>query len=287
MQNLISTNPTSNQKSTDLTWLGLVLLIGLFVTSVFLIHKADDSKPADWNESRLAYLPSGKMLKPMVMDLDEAVADVLWIQGVIYFAGAYLEGKSYQWLGHILELVTVLNPQFHEAYEFGGTVLSKHKPEIPATLKLLDRGIETFPKDWRLRVYASLAQLTLDSNYTKAAEYLKPVTLEKDVPNHIRTLCATLLNKGGGRRVALAFLVDRYIHSDNTINQEVFLEKILKLYPRKEIAEDKRKEILLKILFEARAAPTGMDLVILGIIHEFLGETMSPKTQQLVESLYH
>jgi len=282
MQNLISTNPTSNQKSTDLTWLGLIFLVVLFVTSVFLIRKADDSKPADWNESRLAYLPSGKMLKPMVMDLDEAVADVLWIQGVIYFAGCYLEGKSYQWLGHILELVTVLNPQFHEAYEFGGTVLSKHKPEIPATLKLLDRGIETFPKDWRLRVYASLAQLTLDSNYTKAAEYLKPVTLEKDVPNHIRTLCATLLNKGGGRRVALAFLVDRYIHSDNSINREIFVDKILKLYPDSKSGLDDRKVTVEKVLKEVEIDPMGL-LMGLGVIHEYLSNDISPGAQRLLD----
>lgn len=270
----------------DFTWLGLLFLVALFVTSIFLIRKADNAKPADWNESRLAYLPSGKMLKPMVMDLDEAVADVLWIQGLLYFSGSYLEGKSYKWLGHILDLVTYLNPQFHEAYEFGGTVLSKHKPEIPATLRLLDRGIETFPKDWRLRVYASLAQLTLDSNYAKAAEYLKPVTLEKDVPEHIRTLCATLLNKGGGRRVALAFLVDRYIHSENTINREIFVDKILKLYPESTTGLNERKATVEKVLKEVAIEPKAA-LIGLGVIHEFLNGTISPFTEDMLNRINH
>jgi hypothetical protein len=269
----------------DFTWLGILALAAMLAASVLLINKADAAKSADWNDDRLTYLPSGKMIKPMVMDLDEAVADLLWIRAMVYFSDSYLQGKGFGWLGHMLDIITILNPYLYQAYEFGGVVLTKEKRQLPKTLVLLERGIETYPKEWRLRLYASMAQLALDSNFTKAAEFLKPVTLDKDVPDHIRTLCATLLNKGGGRRVALAFLVDRYRHSDNTINREIFLEKIIKLYPGGTETDAKRKDVVKRILIEVSYEPI-IEVMALGIINEYLLDIMSPQTRELVKKLY-
>jgi hypothetical protein len=268
----------------DRTWIGIIALVMLMVVSVQLIGKADSLKPADWTESRLTYLPSGKLLKPMAMDLDEAMADLIWIQAMMYFADAYLTGKSYQWMGHMLDVITQLNPHMYQAYEFAGVGLTKQKEQLPKTLRLLDRGIGAFPKDWRLRVYASLAQLSHDSDFTLAAEYLKPVTLDSAVPDHIRTLCATLLSKGGGRRVALAFLMDRYVNSSNAINKEIFLEKILELYPAGSLPSAERRETVSKILYEVSLEPMAT-LMGLGVMHEYLTDSLSEGSRNLLELL--
>ncbi|MDB5050032.1 MAG: uncharacterized protein JWO30_3103 [Fibrobacteres bacterium] len=269
----------------DRTWMGVALLVLFFTASIWFITLADDTKPMDWTEGKLTYLPSGKLLKPMMMDLDEAAGDLLWVNAMVYFADAYLANKSYEWLGHMLDVVTILNPHLYAAYEFGGVVLTKKKSQLPKTMKLLDRGMEEFPKDWKLRLYASTAQLALDSNFTKAAGYLEPITLDKEVPDHIRTMCASLLNKGGGRRVALAFLVDRYIHSQNTINREIFVDKILSLYPGSPEKNSERKETVMRILKEVLAEPMA-EMMGLGLIHEYLSDTLSPQSRKLLELLY-
>lgn len=272
-------------RAPDRTWMGLVALVLLFTASVWLIGKADDTKPRDWNDSQLTYLPSGKMLKPMMMDLDEAAGDILWINAMMYFADAYLAQRSYGWLGHMIDVVTILNPHMYAAYEFAGVVLTKEKQQLPKTMTIMDRGIGEFPKDWKLRLYTAMAQLALDSNYTKAAEYLKPITLDKDVPDHIRTLCASLLNKGGGRRVALAFLVNRYTRSDNTINREIFVEKILKLYPGSDKTDSERMDAVLRILKEIQAEPMA-EMMGLGLINEYLSDSISPRSKELLDLLY-
>lgn len=281
----LPSSPNPYRAPRDFTWLGIAALGALLIASILLINKGDAVKTRDWNEDQLTYLPSGKMLKPMVMDLDEAVADLLWIKAMMYFADAYMSGKGYGWLGHMLDIVTTLNPRMHHAYEFGGVVLTKEKQQLPKTMRLLERGVQEFPKDWRIRLYASMAQLALDSNYTKAAEFLKPISLDKDVPDHIRTLSASLLNKGGGRRVALAFLVDRYRHSDNTINREIFLEKIIKLYAASPEPDPRRKETVKRILHEVSLEPM-IELMALGLIHEYLSGEMSPRSQSLINRLY-
>jgi hypothetical protein len=281
----ISENSSAQIAAPDRTWLGILGVFLLLGAAAWLLIRADATKPKDWNQDRLTYLPSGKFLKPLVMDLDEAVGDLLWIKAMIYFADAYMEGTGYGWLGHMLDIVTTLNPHMHQAYEFGGVVLTKEKAQLPKTMILLERGIGEYPKDWRLRLYAAMAQLALDSNFTRAAEFLEPVTLDKDVPNHIRTMCATLLSKGGGRRVALAFLVNRYVRSDNAINREIFLDKILKLYTVEPVGEERRKDAVIRILNEAATNPT-IEVIALGIIHEYLSDTMSSQTQELMRRLY-
>jgi hypothetical protein len=268
----------------DRTWMGLLLLPLLFLASVWLIGVADRSKPADWNEDRLTYIPSGKLLKPMVLDFDEAAGDILWIDAMIYFSDAYLSGKSYAWLGHMLDIVTQLNPRFYQAYEFGAVVLTKDKPHAPQALRLLDRGIGEFPKDWRLRLYAAMACVGHDSDYTRAAAYLEPITLDPDVPDHIRTLCATFLSKGGGRKVALAFLADRWLHSGNAINREIFVEKILALYPRAPQPEPERRETVAKILKEIASEPVVL-VMGLGVMHQYLADSLDTEGKRLIELL--
>lgn len=276
--------PAPAPRSRDRTWLGLIVLALLFAASMWLVRRADEIKPADWNGDRLTYLPSGKLLKPMVLDYDEVAGDILWIQAMIYFADAYLSGKSDAWLGHMLDIVTQLNPHLYQAYEFSGVVLSKNKGQIRQSLLVIDRGIGQYPKDWRLRLYGAMARLGLDSNYTAAAEYLRPVTLDPEVPDHIRTLCASFLSKGGGRKVALAFLVDRWLHSGNAINREIFVEKMLKLYPGGPQPEAKRRDTVNKILKEVSLEPS-IQTMGLGVMHRYLIDSVDANTRQLLDLL--
>jgi hypothetical protein len=288
MESPVTAAPTEDRVASarppDRTWLGLIFLVLLLAASMWFVRQADKVKPADWNEDKLTFLPSGKILKPMVMDLDEAAADILWIQAMMYFADAYFTGSSAAWLGHMLDIVTQLNPRFYQAYEFSGVVLPKSKTQIRQSLMLMDRGIEQFPKDWRLRVYAALARLGLDSGYAAAAEYIKPITLDPEVPDHIRTLCATFISKGGGRKVALAFLVDRWLHSGNSINREIFVEKMVKLYPGGPQPESKRRETVTKILKEVSYEPS-IQIIGLGVMHQYLSDSVDAAGKRLLDLL--
>lgn len=271
----------------DMTWVGVLCVILLIAASGRFLRMADAAKPAEWADDNLTYLPSGKFLKPMVLDQDAAVADVLWIRGMIYFADAYLEGKSYKWLGHILEIVTTLNPRFKQAYEFAGTVLTKQKSELPRCMPLLRKGVDEFPEDWRLRTYAAMAQLTLDSNFVAAAEYLKPITLDTNVPNHIRVMAASLLKRGGSRPMALAFLVDRYLHTTNPIYRELFLEKMLNLYPSPAgKPKEERAAKATKILGSVETTPQYVPQA-LGFLNEYLADSLSEKSREMLKLLEH
>ncbi len=278
--------PPEARRSRPRAWIGLLALVLLILSGSWFLRKADAAKPKDWLDDRLTYVPSGKFLKPMVLDYDEVVGDLLWIQSMMYFADAYLTGKSYKWLGHMLDVVTTLNPRLHQAYEFTGVVLTKEKSEIPKSLRILDRGIGQFREDWRLRLYAAMAQISLDSNYSRASELLAPVAGLEEVPDHIKTLCATLLKKGGNERLALAFLVDRYLENDNPISRELFLKKMDRIFPAadtSEAAAEKRRKVAAKVLREAEIEPLAEHMALEVLFEYYRGLPLSDRVTRLLK----
>lgn len=272
----------------------LSLLAGLAALPILLwmaslcMHRADASKTADWKKDQLTYLPSGKMLKPMTVGFETAAASLLWVKGVLYFGDAYLTGSGYQWMGHMLDIVTTLNPRFKEAYNFGASMLTKDKQEIPATLKLIERGLSEYPREWQWRVSAALAKAKTDSNYLGAAKYLKPLAGDTSVPKHVRLLVATFAEKGGDERMAIAYLVERYMHSTTAIEKEMFSEKLAQIDLRDTVTlnaawSQAEKLKLLRLLLNS-ANPAQQETLIQAVV-EVLAQRPSPPLIRLLRTL--
>jgi hypothetical protein len=279
------THFTKSRQSRETFWLaGGLLILGLaWFGSMITLRNADAAKPEDWDKATLLYLPSGQLLKPMALDFDEALAALIWVRGIQYFADSYVEKTGDEWMTHILEIVTTLNPKFFPAYELGGTVLAQKESEWPSMRKLLQRGIREFPNDWRLPVYLSMGYAKRDSNYFEAANVLKDLALKPGVPDHIRTLSATFLEKGGAERMALAFLVDRYLNAPDALNRDIFLERIFKLFPYA-IGLERDKSKIRKLL-EVAKMDSDSEPRVRGILYDYLRGAMSPESRRVMEKL--
>ncbi len=254
------------------TSLLFAVLLGLWFTASSLQVLTDREKPSDWNRSSLLYLPSGHWVKPMALGYREGLAAVLWVRGVIYFGEAYLEGKSSEWLGQFLDMVTLLNPRFQDAYDFAGAILAKDSSGREAARKIMDRGISEYPENWQFRVYAALNQMKLDSNSVQAAAYLEPVATLDQVPNHIRTLAAGLLTKGGNERMALAYLTGQYLRTPDPLHREIFLERILRVYPEPipSNQDSTRVRADIKSMLDFAASGPGREGAVLGLLQAYI-----------------
>jgi len=261
-----------------------------------ILHRVDAAKPQDWQKDQMTYLPSGKYLKPMVLGFDEAAASLLWVKGVVYFGEAYLTHGDDRWMGHILDIVTTLNPRFKEAYQFAASLLTKDSTEIPNTLQLIHRGLAEFPDQWQWRVSAALARLKLDSNYLAAAEDLKPVAADTSVPKYIKGLLARFLEKGGGDKVAIGFLTGQYLRTENAMQKEIFSERLAKIglpNDKSALGSDSiayrlklahRTRQVRAILRQAEANPQ-LEPVTTGILHEVLLGNPAPGLKTLLQQI--
>ncbi|MFH1625453.1 MAG: hypothetical protein ABID54_09915, partial [Pseudomonadota bacterium] len=118
-------------------YLVFVVVPLLFGATFSLQLRLDGIKKDKGDFESLLYLPSGRFLKPAALGFDELLADFLWVKAVTYFGGHYLTDKRYEWLYHILDVTTTLDPRFEYVYEFGGIILSIEGNQIKESIALL------------------------------------------------------------------------------------------------------------------------------------------------------
>src|SRR4029434_1659866 len=84
---------------------------------------------------------------------------------------------SYALLYPLLELTTTLDPYFDVAYQFGALFLAERPPGGPGrpdlAVKLLERGIQVQPDDWRLYQAVGFVHYWSNRDYAKAAEWFR------------------------------------------------------------------------------------------------------------------
>lgn len=164
----------------------------------------------------LLYLPSGKFLKPAALGFDELLADFLWIKAVTYFGGHYLTDKQYDWLYHILDITTTLDPRFEYVYEFGGTILSLEANQIKESVVLLKKGMEHHPTAWRLPFLLGFIHFYYLNDFETAGHYISKASLLPGRPDFLPALAARFYTKANKPQIAIEFLTRVY----NSTNDE-------------------------------------------------------------------
>lgn len=219
------------------------LLLGLFFCTIFFCYylqkKIEVIAPVNQPET-LLYLPSGKYLKPLMLGFDQIAADILWIKAVSYFGGHYLTDKSYQWLYHILDLITTLDPYFRYPYEFGGVILSMEKGDVEQSNKLLEKGLKYHPEYWRLPFYLGFNYFFYLKDFEKAAHYISEAAKLEGHPPYLPKLAASLFAHLGQKDIAMTFLNQMYQSMEDPIIKEMLSQKI----------EDLKEGLLPKTLLD-------------------------------------
>ncbi len=264
-------------------WFGIGLIILLWVLCAFTLNQADKARPGDWYESQLTYLPSGRVLKPAVLGFDEAAASFIWVKGILYFANAYMKHESYEWIGHIVKIVVTLDPRFEYAYQFGGLILQENVSTYPQSLELLLKGIAQFPQNYEMRIFAAMARLTIDSNYTEAGKILMPVLGMKNAPEFARGLALSLLTRTYTREQSLAFFVSTYMVSQSPINREILLQKMSKVYNHP--LEDKNEIKILQGLLEILETEPQVQVLVTRVLDEYYTGTLSVESQRVLDAV--
>lgn len=165
------TSPVFRGPGVLMNTLPAVVVVWGFV-GVYLLQLAIDSTSRRQGErlmQELAYFPSGVALREAAIEYREIVADFIWLTAIDYYGRHQETDRRYEWLGHIFEILTTLDPRFLGAYHFGAITLAwdAHKP-IEA-LRLLLNGMKVNPLAWQLPFDAGFINYMLTGNYTSAA----------------------------------------------------------------------------------------------------------------------
>ena len=137
------------------------ILVGLALATLSVFtHSSRMRAMTDYVDAQryedLYYLPPPAWLQVMSLGHREALADVVWMKGLIYVGDEFREEGEMQNVFRYADAMITLDPDFRRAYEWTG-VAGLYRPtdstreDIETTVEFLRRGVERFPNDGELK----------------------------------------------------------------------------------------------------------------------------------------
>lgn len=154
---------------------GSLLLVTAMAEVWKLQAKIDAQRASLHLESEDLALRSGNLVKQMSLEYTPLMGAIYWTRAVQYFGEKHhLHDQNLELLWPLLDITTALDPHLLPAYRTGSIFLSDSPPrgagQPDLAVKLLERGIQANPDQWRL--YQDLGNVYYfdKKDYAKASE---------------------------------------------------------------------------------------------------------------------
>jgi hypothetical protein len=210
---------------------GLLLglgLAGLLLAGAARLEKAERPRLDKIHEEELLYYPSGFAVRQAALGYETAAADIAWLRGIQYYGEHRLTDQKYDLIGHVMDIVTDLDPAFQEPYVFGAFVMAQEQKEPERGLALLERGIRANPTNWRLCFEAGFLHYVCRRDYATAAQFF---TWASRMPGHdpfVERFAAFSHARAGNTGVAI-LLWKQVLATGNSYMQDVARRELARL----------------------------------------------------------
>jgi len=198
---------------------------------VFTQNKLTHLRKGLWAPSSMTLFPQSEKIKPYLMGFHTAYANYLWIRTTIYFGSHFITDQQYEWLIHMVDIVTKLNPNFYPAYEFAGLIIPDVCNNPKAAQIILQRGISSnIDRKWKLYYYLGMIYYRYFNDKKTAALMISQAAMQKNSPGYkMAGIAASLFKKSGSPEEGLELL---YFLHNTSENPEVkkFIEGKIKSY---------------------------------------------------------
>ncbi len=207
--------------------LGLALA-ALFLAGSGFLHAAMGSRVSGSRDEELLFYPSGFMVRQAALGYETAAADIAWLRGVQYYGEHRLTDQKFDMIGHVVEIVAELDPQFIEAYVFGAFVLAQEMKEPSRGLEILEMGLRENPTSWRLTFETGFLHYVCRRDYASAARFFTWASRMPGRPDYVARFAAFANQKAGNVGMAV-LLWKQVLATANPYMQEVARRELLRL----------------------------------------------------------
>ena len=208
-----------------------VLSVVLVLACVTGVVAYQASRPARVPAAPRVFVPSPTFFTDFSPSFRTTIADVYYLQMIQYF-GEHVEGdRRLDSLPQMVDVVTSLSPHFTKAHIFGAFgLVDAGRPDLG--FKVLARGFEANPDDWRFPAYLAYFVYAFASNEDKArltARYYELAVARPGSPDYLKRLAAAMLAKGGESKKAVLMWGQVYLAGDKYSRQKAVdgLDRIL------------------------------------------------------------
>jgi hypothetical protein len=154
-----------------------------------------------------AFVPDPAVADLASLGFGAVVADFYWLQAIQAVGGdVRITPELGAHLGKLVDVVTTLNPWVDHPYRFAGIWMTQNEQNVRTANRLLRRGIEIHPGDWRNHYYLGFNHFFYLLENAEAAEVLEGASQLPNAPRYLPRLAARLKSESADLDVASVFL---------------------------------------------------------------------------------
>lgn len=197
-----------------------------FAAAAALVASAGFLQASVWSRigtvpgEELLYFPSGVFVKQASLGYETAAADAAWLRAIQYYGEHRITDQRYHRIGHIMSVVTDLDPRFESPYVFGAFVLAQELRRVDDGLALLEKGRRANPESWRLAFETGFLHYVCRHDYAAAASCFTQAARLPGHPDYVERFAAFASQRAGNRDMAV-LLWRRVLATGNKYMQEV------------------------------------------------------------------
>jgi len=205
--------------------LGLAL-VSLASLDALVPINAAINKPEFEAQREVLYLPRTSTVQLTSIGYRYAVGHLLWFKTISYFGKHYASDRNYQWLAHMCDLVSTLNPKAAYVYQFCSNMLSWEAHAPDQSVSILDKAIELNPENWRFHYYRGITYLFFLKEGAKARDDFVTASQLPGAEPFVKRLAAKTLAEQQDRATAIEFLKEMLRAERDPSARNVLLNKL-------------------------------------------------------------
>lgn len=207
----------------------LILLV-LIVLIAGLANLVDSKKSPHELVGELMYFPSGTALRATSMGFYAPLSDLVWLRFIQYYGEHRMTDVKFEFLYHILDILTTMDHRFTYAYTLGALMLTHDAQQPDQARTLLKKGMYANPDDWRLPFVYGFINYAFLADYQVAKTYFRISSMKTNAPEMAKRWAAFVTYfKLGDLESSLALWVDLYNNTENPeekVIAQYYIEKI-------------------------------------------------------------
>ncbi len=182
--------------------LGALLLVALTATAFAAMPTPIRSARGE------VFGPRPEVARAAALGFDALVSDFYWLQAVQVAGGANNPVRHASLIGRLIDVVTTLDPWVGHPYRFAAVWLIDSPESVRHANRLLERGIEHHPDDWRNHFYLGFNHFLYLEDTDAAVEALERAIALRGSPLYLKRLVARLKAHTDGLETGAAFLTE-------------------------------------------------------------------------------
>lgn len=198
-----------------------------FLLSAFLSSRILDAQP----QGTPAVPPPGLLVEmsrrpASGLGFRNLLADVVWLEAVQVAGNRRIPRSGYDRLFVLLNAVADFDPRFDVPYILGGLVLGESPVHTGEAIRILERGRQAFPGDWRFRFYIGYTRYFSSGDPVAGGLSMAEAARLPGSPPYLAPLATRMLSEGRDPGTALAFL-DEMMRQETDATRRAILARRL------------------------------------------------------------